>query len=387
MEEPSAYRVTAILQERGFQVANVEPVAQRPGLRRVKTRLSWEDLTLLNQQLLAVAKSGLPFAPALKALAQDVKGGRLKPVLRELQRDLESGASLNEAVEKHPQAFPPLYASMIRAGERTGNLSGVLGMLGAHSNRMLDIKTGLYAALAYPVTVAFLAAFLVVFLIVKVVPVFAEIFTDFGSALPAPTQRLVDISGLLTGLSGKSYFLMAAVAFAGYLLYRAVRRSESGNVILDRIKLRIPFFGRTFRTSNLVLFSRSLGLLLFSEVPVLESLDLAGAASNNALLRRKTRQAATLVAGGTGIAQALSSTGYFPHAFCWLLSNAETRGQVPETLISISESYGRELSARDQVFSRMLGPVVVVALGLAIGYIVMALYLPIFTLGDAVSGG
>ncbi|MCK5556840.1 MAG: type II secretion system F family protein, partial [Candidatus Hydrogenedentes bacterium] len=173
MEEASAVRVTTILRERGLQVSAVDEVGKGPGFLRVKSRLTWDDLDLFNRQLLAITKSGLPLAPSLKALAEDIKSRRLKPVLEDIRSQIESGSTLEEAISRHPESFSPVYTSIIRAGERTGNLSGVLSHLSTYSARMVEMKNSIQEALAYPLVVLVAACGVVGFLLVKVVPVFA----------------------------------------------------------------------------------------------------------------------------------------------------------------------------------------------------------------------
>jgi len=385
MEEESAQRVTSILQERGAQVNRVEKIGKTPSLGRGTSRLRWEDLAILNEQLLSITRGNIPIAPAVKAMAKDIDNRRLKPVLEQLQEDLEAGRSLEESLERSPKRFPSIYLSLVRAGEQSGNLAGVLEMLRSHSTRLLDLRDRIFISLTYPVIVVIVAIMFLVFLFLKIVPVFAEIFTEFGSSLPAPTQFLVDLSDALRyWTAGKVVFWAIVVVLACFAVWH-MRGSSSGRARADRLRQTVPIFGRTFRMVTLARFSRALGMLLRANVPILESLDLASAASGNEYLRANVQKASVHISQGEKIADAFSDTHYFPHSYLWFLANGEARGQVPETLLELSETYEQEVSTRDESMIHMIAPFAILGLGFIIGFIVVALYLPIFTLGDAIS--
>ena len=386
MEEDSAQRVTLILQERGAQVNHVEEIGEAPTLARGTSRLRWEDLALLNDQLLSIVRGGIPIAPAVKAMAKDIDNRRLKPVLVQLQRDLEAGRSLEDALERSPRRFPPIYLSLVRAGEQSGNLAGVLEMLRSHSTRLLDLRDRIFIALTYPTFVVIVAIIVLLNIFIYVVPTFEEIFNEFGAGLPAPTQFLVDVSRLLRTHTLEAVAAAAiTLALAGLAVWR-IRGSDTGRAGADRIRQAVPILGRTFRMVTLARFSRALGMLLRANVPILESLDLASASSGNDYLRAKVRDASVHIAQGEKIADAFSDTHYFPHSYLWFLANGEARGQVPETLLDLSKTYEQEVSTRDEAMIHLIMPMAIIALGFVIGFIIVALYLPIFTLGDAISG-
>lgn len=385
MEESSPHRVTAILQERGLQVSDVQRVGKRPGFLPRKKALTWEDLDLFNGHLLAITRSGLPLAPALQGMAQDVRSRRLKPILEEIQRDLERGSSLEDALNRHPDSFPHVYASAIRAGERSGNLTGVLAMLSTYSSRVLDMRAGIQTAMAYPTFVLIVVLFLVIFLLTEVLPVFTEIFQDFGSGLPAPTQFWMDVSEFL-GQNLEVFLILAGVLVGGaFFCVKFMRRYDFGVYYLHWAREHLPLVGRTYKVNALARFARTLGLLLSSNVPILESLDLAAAAADSAVLRSRARSAAVHVAGGERVADALESTGYFSRMFCWLCSTGEERGEAHTALLGIADSFDREVARRNRLMMMLLGPAMVLILACIVGSIVVALYLPIFTLGDAIS--
>jgi len=386
MEEVSARHAASTLRERGLQVNAIEEVGKGPGFVRMKSRLTWDDLDLFNRELLAITKSGLPLAPSLKALAQDIRSKRLRPVLEDVRVQVESGSSLEEAISRHPGSFPRMYASVIRAGERTGNLSGVLSHLSAYSARMVEMKNSIQEAVAYPILVLVAACVFLGFILVKVVPVFGEMYQDFGATLPAPTQFWVDLSNFFVNHTAASIAIVLGGLIAAYLILKHLLRTESGGNAVDWVKLKIPVFGPLYYTASMARFSRHLALLLASEVPVVESLDLASAAAGNAVLRMAVMDAARLVEGGEAISNALASTGYFGHSFCWMVGSGEERGEVAMSLLNLADTYDRGADRMDKLISMLIGPVVIILLGMTVGFIVISLYLPIFMLGDAISG-
>lgn len=386
MEEESARRVVMALQEMDLTVNAVEEVGRKPGLLRREARLKWEDLAQLNDQMVTITRSGLPLAPAIAAMARDLRNPRLKAILEQIRRDIEAGRSLSEAFERHPQSFPPVYTALIRAGEATGNLSGVFDCLSTYSKKLVELKSSVQELLAYPLFLIAFAIAIVLGLLVKVVPVYAEIFHDFGGELPAPTRLLVDMSDLVVGSPWVVAGVLAALAAVCLFVLPPLFRTESGGYRADKFKLLLPVFGKVYGAASLARFCRALGMLLEAQVPLLDSLNLAAAASGNAVLMRAAMDAARRVSGGSPLAEAFKQTGYFGSSFCWLVGNAEERGNVAEALLVLEDDYERSVDHMRKWVMMMAGPVTVIVIGLVIGYIVVSLYLPIFTLGDVVSG-
>lgn len=385
MEAPSAHRVVEILQERGLQVSSVDEVHPPGGILYASHRLSWGELHVFLQQLSSVVKSGLPLPGALKSLAADLRGGRLRAAIERLRVDLERGDALDEALARQSQVFPYLFVSAIKAGIASGNLAGVLQMLSHFTGRLIKLRGNLQIALAYPLTVIVAAGFIMTFLLVKVVPVYAEIFHDFGGELPWPTQFWVNISDVIVYQGAFLATCLFVLLAAGVITWRLSRRTASGRIVVDWIRLHIPMWGPIYHVVTLARFTRALGLLLTSRVPINESLELAAAAAGSPILERAIAEANLMVASGERLADALESTGYFGHTFCWMVATAEERGQVEEAFESLAETYEREVSLRDRFAVALVAPVLVVAIGILVLSLVVSLYLPIFSLGDAIS--
>lgn len=384
MEAASARQAAKRLRERGLTVNSVELLHSDKRLLRVSSQLTWEEISLLTEQLQAIARGGFPMASSLHALAQDLNKQRLKPVLEGMSTALEQGASLEEAIGRYHESFPRVYAALIRAGESTGNLPGVLQLLSAYAGRMVRLKQGIKVALAYPIMVTIVSIFILWFILVKVVPVFAEIFRDFGGQLPAPTQFYVNL-GNFFAYHGITFFsAMCVTIMLLYIAGRLMWKNERGRCWMDAIRIHVPMLGRLIYLASVARFARTFSLLLEARVPVLESLELAAAAAGSPLIERAAESAVLDVAGGDTIADALRRTKYFGHSFCWLLGLGEKRGEAEVALLGLADAYDREADMRDRIIATLFTPALVVMLGLIIGSLVISLYLPIFTLGDIV---
>ncbi|HUW59999.1 MAG TPA: type II secretion system F family protein [Candidatus Bathyarchaeia archaeon] len=384
MEGPSAHQVVVALQQQGLAVNAVRPVArQKPAV--ASGRLSWHDIEQLNSQLVMATKSSLPLAPSIGAMANEIDNPRIKRVLDDVRQQLEAGHPLEQALSRHPKAFSPVYRALVSAGETAGNLPGAFRALLDYSKSMADMKSNLRLALMYPLLVVAFAVLVIVGLLWKVVPQYADIFNEFGKSLPAPTQFLINLSDFMRshGLFILCAFILAAGLAIAY--YFNGRRSEP-HYWVDWLKLRTPVLRRVFMLGSLMQFTRALALLLEARVPLLESLELAGASAGNAVLHRRVRFVARDLNAGSSIAQALQNARIFDSGSCWLIANAEKNGNLEETIEALSDEHARALAYLYRSFTTLIGPAVIVAVGLFVGFIILSLYLPIFSLGDAISG-
>ena len=321
-EGVSAHEVTQAMTEQGVRISSVAEIGTAPRLIQRRSHLDWRDVELFCSQLHAIAKSNLPLSSSLKALSHDIGNRRLKPIFLGIHKELEKGRSLKEALDKYSDSFPPILVSMIHAGERSGNIVGVLALLTSYSESRLQMKDELQVALAYPILVFVLSIAILGLMMAKVVPVFAEIFQDFGARLPAPTQLSVDMSYFLIShwadiLIFSSVLTIILTLFRGYLSH-----TIGGSYALASIKLRTPVLGKLFKLSSIGKFTHTLGMLLQGHVPLTESLELAAATSGNAVLREEIRKASGKIANGESLASSLEETRLFSHTFCWIVATS-----------------------------------------------------------------
>ncbi len=383
----SAYEVIESLRQQGLHVNSVEEVGGKPGFFRGRKKLTWEDLHLLNEHLLTIIQSGLSLPPALEAMAKDIENKRLKPILEDTHRQLEMGSTLEEALSRHPESFSPLYLSLVRAGETTGNLSGVLSQLSTYSKRMVELKHSLTEVLAYPVFVFTLLAGIVLFISGWVLPRFANIYAELGGSLPLSTQAFLRLAQLLRDHALWLAVLAPLGLAAAYVLSRIIKSTDSGRYLADRVKLDMPLFGSFYRASILERFSRSLGLLLSSRVSAPEGLRLASAATGSPVYQKAGFEAANAVANGEQISIALAATDLFRHSFCWILAHGEGGGVIENALLRLADSYEREVGRRHKLLVRLLGPLCLVVGGLIVGLMMLAVFAPVFKMSELVRGG
>jgi len=380
IEEVSARQVTQVLQERGLQVSTVKRVDVDRGLFSLHRPLRWQDVDLLNEQLLSITQGGLPLVPSLESLAKDLHNPRLQRVLLDIKASLEDGSTLEEAFQRHSDSFSPVYLSMLRAGERSGNLSGVLELMTTYSKRMMEVRNRLQEVFAYP-TVVLIASFMIMaFLLVKIIPAYTSFFHSMNSNGNWVLQIWIGASEVIRFHPIEVTAILVVLIAGSYIALRMMRRTYSGALALDRMLLRIPVLGGLFRNAALARFTRSFGLLLASRVPVAESLDLAGAASGSPALRAAVGRASMAVSQGRGLADSLGDCGLFNHTFCWMLASGESRGDVNDTLLSLADLYDRELKRYDRLLITYLGPLILVFLGIIIGSMFFAIYAPIMGL-------
>ncbi|MBI2423870.1 MAG: type II secretion system F family protein [Candidatus Hydrogenedentes bacterium] len=385
MEGESAHQVTQKLQERGYTISRVEAVRAEQGILSLNRRLSWEDLHTLVTQLESITRTDLPMASALRGLSADLHNTRLKPVLEQLQQDLNRGEELESAIQRQQDRIPPLFAHLVRAGVATGNLNGVLQELCSYTERMVRLKNSFKAASYYPMLVLLFSMAVLGFLMYGVLPMFAEIFQEFGGQLPAPTRFWIGISETIRLHPAAVTVLCAGGIAAVFLGPRALRSTESGRWWLDTLSMSLPVFGVAQRAIILMRFCKTFGLLLHSRIPIVESLELAGAASGSTVLMHVLDEAVQEIASGEPIGASLNRTGFFGHYFSWMVSSSENRGDLPAVLTELGAHYEREVMYRERMMNVLLLPVLVLAAGLIIASVVVSIYLPIFTLGDQIN--
>jgi type IV pilus assembly protein PilC len=386
MEAASYQAAMRTLRERGMEVNALEEIRKQRPLQRSSRPLSYADLHLFASELQGVASSGLAMAPAIRGMASDIRKPRLRNALEQLGQDLESGMELDEALKGQRGAFPLIFIYMVRAGQASGNLSGVLQLLCGYTNRMLDMRNMLWSSLANPAVTLLLATVIIFYLLYHVVPIFGGVFLEFNAELPGPTAFLLDVSTFVRQNARNLCAGGIGAVCVVVLTLSALRRSSPARRVLDQCYLHVPLLGYLHYLVSLARFSRTLAVLLQSGAPIMESIDLAAAASGSATLRNAANGAVKRVLAGESLAAAFRSNKHFGHRFCWLVGAGEARGDVETALLTLAETYEREAALREQVLSSTLEPIFILALGAIIGFIVTAIYLPIFTLADAIGG-
>jgi len=341
------------------------------------------DLALFSNQFATVLESGIPLVRGLRSLSSDTSNRTLGRALRDVTVRLESGETLAGAMAAHPEAFSTMYVSMIRAGERAGTLDILVGQLATYLERADTIQTKVRSAMAYPVFVLAFVLIAGIFLLLQVVPTFSGVYADMGQELPALTRGMLAASAMLRN--------HAVIVFTGLGLFALAItiafRTAAGRLLRDRFVLSVPIFGPIVRKAVMSRFSRTLGILVRSGLPIMDSLTMVAGAAGNAVIAQAVEEARDNLAAGAGVTDAFRRTGRFPEMVLQMMATGEEAGNLETMLLKTSDFYDRQVEAATNGLAQLVEPLMVVFVGGLIGVIVVSMFLPIFQLGDAIMKG
>ncbi len=351
-----------------------------------------KDLCLVTRQLATLLKAGMPLVPALSAMVEQWRALGVKPawgrvrqrylagLIAEIRDKVNAGMSLSAALAEHPQVFGPIFSHMVAAGETAGTLEEVLCRLADTLDRRSKLQAQLTAALVYPIAMAAVAVGVVVFLLAYVVPGLTQVFMEMNRALPWPTRGLIAVSAFL-----RQYWIAVWVAICSLILgLSAGFRSGRGKAWVDRFELSLPWVGPLILKVEIGRLARTLGTLLGAGVPVLRALDITGRLFRNGRIRRAWADVAGAVRSGDTLSQAVRRTGLFPPLVHHLVATGETSGAVEEGLLQVADMYEGEVQSAVKTLASLVEPAVLLVMGLAVGFIVLAILLPIFDINQAV---
>ncbi|BCS53662.1 type II secretion system F family protein [Geobacter sp. SVR] len=378
--EPGALQKS--LEEQGFFVFEVKKKPLQflfdKGLRR--RTIDNRSLLTFNQEMLVLIKAAMPIMQVLDTILEKHEGGRLSEVLRQVREDVKGGAALSVAMEKHGRFFPHLYVASIRAGERTGDLPRTIRRYIQYLKRVEAIRKKIVSALFYPVILLVVAFAAITLLLLYVVPTFSQVYAESGSQLPLPTQMLIDFTTFL-----RRFFLVGVVlAMAGVAVFRSWSSTEKGRFFVDRLKLRIPLLGDLYTKYSVASFTRTLATVLGSGIPIIESLRMSLGTLNNVFMERKLFEAVKLVEAGGRVSAAFERIEIMPPLALRMLGVGETTGALEEMLVDVSDYLEDELAERMNILTTAIEPAVMLVMGLVIGLIIIAMYLPIFKIAGTV---
>ncbi len=348
-------------------------------LKRVKDK----ELALFTRQFATVLEAGLPIVRGLETLALQQKNPYFKEVLLDIKKKVEAGSSLSEAMANYPKVFNNLYLQMVRSGESSGNLDVVLKRLATYLEKIISLKSKIKHAMIYPSVIVFVTIVVVSIIMIYVIPKFAELFKEAGQSLPLPTQILINISHNFKSLFG--LFLISVVALGIFIKY--YRRSEQGKYNTDKILLKLPLLGQLFHKAALSRVARTLANLIGAGIPLLQALSIAGETSGNKVIEKAMEDIRVNVSAGHTIADPMFFTGVFPYMVVEMVRIGELSGNLEEMLTKVADFYEEEVDRTVQTLSTLIEPILLIILGVIIGGILVALYLPIFQLGGVVGGG
>jgi len=348
--------------------------------RRKKIKL--QALTVFTQQLSSMLEAGLPLVSALEALQDQTEDPVFQIVIRNVKMDISGGTAFSEAVAKYPNAFPNLFISMVEAGEASGGLAHILGKVAIYFEDTVKLIKQVKSAMTYPIAVIALAVCLVQVLLLFVIPVFAEMFSSFGKDLPKPTQLLIDTSDFL-----KSYIIyIIAGAIVFWFVLKRVLKTPRGRRSKDVVLLRVPILGDLIQKIALSRFCRTYAILLKSGVPILRTLEIVSNASDNTFIELACKDISRNISQGGQLSETISEIPYFPPTVKHMARAGEQTGNVDGMMGKIADFYDAEIETTVDALTSLMEPLLIVVLGVVIGGIVMAMFLPIFNLANVVSG-
>jgi type IV pilus assembly protein PilC len=369
--------VIAQLRKQRLSVVKIDQdAAKKVGRGAIKTR----DVVIFTRQFSTMINSGLPLVQALTILAEQTDNKALAEVTKRVVFDVESGNTVADALSKHPRAFTNLYVNMVAAGEAGGILDTILLRLATFLEKNDALVRKVKGAMIYPAVIMSVAAIAVVVLLIFVIPVFAGMFASAGQALPLPTRIVIGASGFL-----RSYWwIIGAIIITGGYMGKKYYATPSGKLVIDRLMLRMPVLGDVLRKSAVSRFTRTLGTLISSGVSILEGLEITAKTAGNRVIQDAIMQSRSSIAGGDTIAQPLQKSKVFPPMVISMIAVGEQTGGLDEMLSKIADFYDEEVDAAVSNLLSLLEPIMIVFLGVVVGGMVVAMYLPIFDMVNAV---
>jgi type IV pilus assembly protein PilC len=344
-------------------------------------KISSKDIALFTRQLSTMLKAGVPLMQSFEIVGRGHANPSMGRLMNDIRMDVETGTSLNQAFRKYPLYFDPLFCNLVAAGEQAGILETLLDRLATYQEKTIALKGKIKKALFYPVMIIFVAILVTAIIMIFVIPSFKSVFTSFGADLPTPTLVVIAMSDFFVAYW---YILLGIVGGGGYFLFQAWRRSPKVQATVDRALLKLPVIGELLQKASIARWSRTLATTFAAGVPLVEALDSVGPASGNAVYKEATREVQTEVNVGISLAQAMQNSNVFPPMAVQMTSIGEESGSLDSMLSKVADYYEREVDETVDALSSLLEPMIMVILGVIIGGIVVAIYMPIFKLGQVV---
>jgi type IV pilus assembly protein PilC len=381
LEAENAQLVVSKLRSMGYVPIEIQQTGG-PGLQKelklpgLSDRVKLKDVSVFSRQFATMINSGLSLLRSLNILAEQTESKPLAEIVGQVRMDVEKGASLSQAMAKHPKAFNRLYVSMVRAGEVGGALDSVLLRLADTIEKQVELRRKVKSAMTYPLVVAILVLTIVTAMLLFVIPMFQGIYKQLGGTLPAPTQILIDISNVCR----KLWWAVFLVEIAAAVAFRKWINSEEGRKQWDAIKLKVPIFGKLVRKTALARFSRTLSALVRSGVPILESLDIVAETAGNYVVANAVRETQAAVKRGDPLSKKLEEHPVFPPMVVQMMAVGEETGALDEMLDKIADFYDQEVEATVDALTSLIEPILIVVMGVCVGGMIISLYLPMFNI-------
>ena len=377
VEAPDRNAAVAILRGKGVLTTAIkEKPAAAAKERKIGGKVKDREMAIFTRQFSTMIDAGLPLVQCLNILAEQSESKNLRDVTTRIARDVEAGSSLADAFGKHPRTFDDLFTNMIEVGESGGILDVVLQRLSVYIEKAAALRRKVKAAMIYPLTIVSVAAIVVIFMLTFVIPTFASMFKNLGADLPLPTKIVLWLSNFV-----QSYILLILAGLAaGIYALRRYYRTEAGQMVIDALLLKLPVFGVLIRKVAVARFTRTLGTLISSGVPILEGLRITARTAGNKVVERAVLTTRAVVTAGGTITEPLKTSTVFPPMVIQMINVGEQTGALDAMLGKIADFYDDEVDTAVGALTALLEPLMIVFLGVVIGGLVVAMYLPIFRL-------
>ncbi|MCB9764857.1 MAG: type II secretion system F family protein [Alphaproteobacteria bacterium] len=348
----------------------------------LKPGVGTKDLVIMVRQFSTMIDSGLPLIQCLQILSEQSSNPTLRDQLTVIKEQVESGSTFADALKKFPKTFDDLFRNLVAAGEIGGILDTILNRLATFLEKNEALKRKIKGAMTYPIVVMVVATLVVTVLLVKVVPTFEAMFAEFGGALPAPTQIVVDLSYFMQ----ESWWMIFGGAGAAFYGLKFAYGQPRGKLLIDKILLKLPVMGELLTKVAVARFCRTLGTMVSSGVPILDGLEICARTAGNLVIENAVLNARQSIAEGRTISEPLSEAGVFPEMVCQMISVGENTGALDIMLSKIADFYDEEVDQAVENLTSMMEPLIMVFLGVVVGGFVVAMYLPIFTMAGSIGG-
>lgn len=339
-----------------------------------------KEIVIFTRQFSTMINAGLPLVQCLDILSSQQPNPSFKKVLTQIKQDVEGGSTFADSLSKHPKVFDSLYVNLVAAGEIGGVLDTVLNRLAVYMEKNEQLKNKIKSAMTYPIIVLCVAFGVVAILMIFVIPTFSDMFKQFGSALPAPTQMVVNLSHFFR----KFWWGMAGFIVLLIFGFKWIRTREKGRFYTDKVALRLPVFGDLIRKVAVAKFTRTLGTMISSGVPIMDGLDITSKTAGNVIVENAIRAVRTAISEGRSMSEPLEQTGIFPGMVVQMIAVGEATGAMDQMLSKIADFYDEEVDTAVEALTSALEPMLMVFLGGVIGFVVVAMYLPIFKMAQNV---
>ena len=368
-------QVNALLRRQGIRVVEVKRQRLRGGT------ITEKDIALFTRQMATMMKSGVPLLQAFDIVGKGHSNAAVSKLLFDIKTDVETGSSLKQAFEKHPLYFDALFCNLIGAGEAAGILDSLLDRLATYKEKILAIKSKIKSALFYPAAIVVVAFVITSIIMIFVIPSFKSVFASFGADLPAPTLMVMAMSDFFVEYW---WAIFGGVGFAGWFFFYTWKRSRKMQMFMDRLLLRVPVFGSLVRKSAIARWTRTLSTMFAAGVPLVEALDSVAGAAGNYDYFVATKKIQSEVSTGSSLTSAMAGTEVFPNMVIQMVTIGEEAGSLDAMLSKVADFYEQEVDDAVEALSSLMEPLIMVVLGTLIGGLVVAMYLPIFKMGQAV---